>query len=483
MLDNEWNFWTGRRTSSPGSRHEETAMRYMPEPFKIKMVEPIRMTTREEREGFIRDANYNAFSLAADNVYIDLQTDSGTGAMSDAQWASMMRGDESYSGGRSYFRLLEAGKEIFGYDYIQPVHQGRAAEKVLFPLLVTPGQYVISNMFFDTTRAHVGLAGGRAIDCVCPEGLDSGAYFDFKGNMDVPGLEALIAEHGAENVAAIVMTITNNSVGGQPVSMANMRETARVAREHGIRIVIDAARYAENAFFIKEREPEFKDATPIEITREMFSYGDVFTMSAKKDALVNMGGLLAVRDDHELIEAIKTRVISFEGYLTYGGLSGRDLEALTTGMYEGLDHDYLRYRVGQMQYLADRLTAYGIPFQNPVGGHAVFVDAGKMLPHIPYDQFPGQALVVELYLEAGIRTCDIGSYLMDRDPETGEQLQAPFEFTRLAVPRRVYTQAHLDVVADALAAVQERAASVKGYQITWEPKVLRHFTSHLKPID
>lgn len=458
-------------------------MRYMPEPFKIKMVEPIRMTTREEREGFIRDANYNAFALSADNVYIDLQTDSGTGAMSDAQWSSMMRGDESYSGGRSYFRLLEAGKEIFGYDYIQPVHQGRAAEKVLFPLIVTPGQYVISNMFFDTTRAHVGLAGGRAIDCVCPEGLDSGAYFDFKGNMDVPRLESLIEQHGAENVAAIVMTITNNSVGGQPVSMANMRETARVAREHGILVVIDAARYAENAFFIKEREPEFKDATPIEITREMFSYGDVFTMSAKKDALVNMGGLLAVREDEALTEAIKTRVISFEGYLTYGGLSGRDLEALATGLYEGLDHDYLSYRVGQMQYLADRLTEYGIPFQNPVGGHAVFVDAGKMLPHIPFDQFPGQALVVELYLEAGIRTCDIGSYLMDRDPETGEQLRAPFEFTRLAVPRRVYTQAHLDVVADALKAVQDRAESVKGYQITWEPKVLRHFTSHLKPVD
>lgn len=459
-------------------------MRYMPEPFKIKMVEPIRMTTRAEREGFIRDAHYNAFSLSAEDVYIDLQTDSGTGAMSDAQWSSVMRGDESYSGGRSYYRLLEAGKEIFGYDYIQPVHQGRAAEKVLFPLLVTrPGQYVISNMFFDTTRAHVGLAGGRAIDCVCPEGLDSGTYYDFKGNMDVARLESLITEHGAENVAAIVMTITNNSVGGQPVSMANMRETAEVARRHGITIVIDAARYAENAYFIKEREPEYRDRTTIEITREMFSYGDVFTMSAKKDALVNMGGLLAVREDQALIEAIKTRVISFEGYLTYGGLSGRDLEAMTTGMYEGLDVDYLRYRVGQMQYLAGRLEDYGIPFQNPVGGHAVFVDAGKLLPHIPYHQFPGQALVVELYLEAGIRSCDIGSYLMDRDPETGEQLQAPFEFTRLAVPRRVYTQAHLDVVADALLAIKERAETVKGYQITWEPKVLRHFTSHLKPVD
>lgn len=459
-------------------------MRYMPEPFKIKMVEPIKMTTREEREGFVRDANYNAFSLSAEDVYIDLQTDSGTGAMSDSQWSAMMRGDESYSGGRSYARLMEAGADIFGYDYIQPVHQGRAAEKILFPLLVTaPGQYVISNMFFDTTRAHVGLAGGRAIDCVCPEGLDSATYYDFKGNMDVARLESLITEYGASNVAAIVMTITNNSVGGQPVSMANMRETARVAKEHGILVVIDAARYAENAYFIKEREAEFADASPIEITREMFSYADVFTMSAKKDALVNMGGLLAVRHDEALTERIKSSVIAFEGYLSYGGLAGRDLEALATGMYEGLDHNYLRYRVGQMQYLADRLTEYGIPFQNPVGGHAVFVDAGKMLPHIPYYEFPGQALTIELYLEAGIRACDIGSYLMDRDPETGEQQRAPFEFTRLAIPRRVYTQAHLDVIADALKAVQDRAADVKGYQITWEPKVLRHFTSHLKPID
>ena len=458
-------------------------MRYMPEPFKIKMVEPIKITTREQREGFVRDAHYNAFSLQAEDVYIDLQTDSGTGAMSDSQWSAMMRGDESYSGGRSYAKLMAAGADIFGYDYIQPVHQGRAAEKILFPLIVTPGQYVISNMFFDTTRAHVGLAGGRAVDCVCPEGLDSATYFDFKGNMDVARLESLIAEHGAENVAAIVMTITNNSVGGQPVSMANMRETSRVARENGIMLVIDAARYAENAYFIKEREAEFKGSTPLEITREMFSYGDVFTMSAKKDALVNMGGLLAVREDHGLIERVKSSVIAFEGYLSYGGLAGRDLEALATGMYEGLDHDYLSYRVGQMQYLADRLTEYGIPFQNPVGGHAVFVDAGKLLPHIPYYEFPGQALTIELYLEAGIRACDIGSYLMDRDPETGEQQRAPFEFTRLAIPRRVYTQAHLDVVADALKAVKDRASEVKGYTITWEPKVLRHFTSHLKPVD
>lgn len=436
-------------------------MRYVPEPFKIKMVEPIKKTTREEREGFIRNANYNCFALSAEDVYIDLHIDSGTGAMSDYQQAAVMRGDESRSGGRSYYKLLDACKDIFGNEYIQPVHDGRAAEKILFPLLVTtPGQYVISNMFFDTTRANVGLAGGRAVDCVCPEGMDSATYYDFKGNMDVPRLESLIGEYGAENVAAIVMTITNNNVGGQPVSMANMRETAKVASEHGITVVLDAARYAENAFFIKEREAEYKDVSLIQITREMFGYADVFTMSAKK--LVNMGGLLAVREDQELIEKIKTCVIAFEGYLTYGGLSGRDLEALATGLYEGLDHDFLRYRVGQMQYLAARLTEYGVPFQNPVGGHAVFVDAGKMLPHIPWDEYPGHALAIELYVEAGIRSCDIGSHLMDRNPETGEQQQAPFEFTRLAVPRRVYTQAHLDVVADALKAIKDRAADVKG---------------------
>jgi len=463
---------------------EELPMRYVPEPFKIKMVEPIRMTTRAERETYIRAAHYNAFALSAEHVYIDLQTDSGTGAMSDAQWAASIRGDESYSGGRSYHRLMEVGAEIFGYEYVQPVHQGRAAEKILFPLLVTePGQYVISNTFFDTTRAHVGLAGGRAVDCVCPEGLDSGTHHDFKGDMDVDRLEALIAQHGAANVAAIVMTITNNSVGGQPVSMANLRATAEVARRHGITVVIDAARYAENAYFIKEREPGYRDADLIAITREMFSYGDVFTMSAKKDALVNMGGLLAVREDPGLIEAIKTRVISYEGYLTYGGLSGRDLEALATGLHEGLDLDHLRYRVGQVQYLGARLAERGIPFQSPVGGHAVFVDAGRLLPHIPYDEFPGQALAVELYLEAGIRACDVGSFLLDRDPETGEQQRAPFEFTRLAVPRRVYTQAHLDVVADALGEIRDRASSVKGYRITWEPTVLRHFTAHLEPVD
>ncbi len=458
-------------------------MRYLPEPFKIKMVEPMRMTTEAQRRERIAAAHYNAFGLASDDVYIDLQTDSGTGAMSDAQWAAMLTGDESYSGGRSYYQLIESGKEIFGYEYIQPVHQGRAAEKVIFPLLVThPGMTVVANTFFDTTRAHVGLAGGRAVDCVCPEGLDSAAYYDFKGNMDVAGLEAIIAQVGADEVAGVVMTITNNTVGGQPVSMANMKATAEVCRRHGLPLIIDAARFAENAFFIKEREAGYQDVSTEQITREFFSYADAFAMSAKKDAIVNMGGLLAVREDAKLIADIKSSVIPYEGYLTYGGLSGRDLAALSVGIHEGLDYEYLRYRVGQVQYLGDRLTKEGIPFQNPPGGHAIFVDAGRLFPHIPYHQFPGQALAVELYIEAGIRSCDIGSYLLDRDPVTGAQLQAPFEFTRLAIPRRVYTQAHLDVVADALVAIAHRAGDVRGYEITWEPRVLRHFTSHLRPI-
>jgi tryptophanase len=457
--------------------------KYVAEPFKIKMVEPIRMTTAEERAKYLEEANYNMFGISADNVYIDLLTDSGTGAMSQNQWAGVMIGDEAYSGGKSYFKLTEAGKDVFGYDYIQPVHQGRAAEKVLMPVLVKEGQYVISNMFFDTTRAHVGLAGGIAVDCVCDEGLDSGKYFDFKGNMNTGKLEELIQEYKAENVAAIVMTITNNSIGGQPVSIANMKETYRIAQKYGIIVVIDAARFAENAFFVKEREEGYQDKSIIEITRETFSYADAFAMSAKKDAIVNMGGLLGVKNNPELVEAVKANVIPYEGYVTYGGLSGRDLEALAIGLREGLDYDYLKYRIGQMEYLADKLTEYGIPFQNPVGGHAVFVDAGKLLPHIPYHQFPGHTLACQLYLEAGIRTCDIGSYLLDPDPRTGEQLQAPFEFCRLAIPRRVYTQAHLDVVCEALKAIKERAASVKGYEIIWQTKVLRHFTSKLKPVE
>jgi tryptophanase len=457
-------------------------MKYIPEPFKIKMVEPIAMTSREERANILARAHYNMFGLPAESVYIDLLTDSGTGAMSDAQWAAVMRGDEAYSGGRSYMHLMDVAGSIFGYSYIQPVHQGRAAEKVLMPLLVSrPGQLVVANTFFDTTRAHVGLAGGRPVDNVCSEGLDSAKVAPFKGNMDVAGLEKLIAEHG-DDIAAIVMTVTNNSVGGQPVSLQNMRETYEVAHKYAIPVCLDAARYAENAYFIHEREEGCQDRSLRDIVAEMFRYGDMFVMSAKKDAIVNMGGLLGVREDGELAEKVKSNVISFEGYLTYGGLAGRDLEALAVGLEEGLDMDWQRYRVGQIQYLGDQLEEAGVPFQSPVGGHAVFIDAGRMLPHLEWKQYPGHALATQLYLDAGIRSCDIGSYLMDRDPITHEEQQAPFEFTRLAVPRRVYTQSHMDVVAEAVTKIAREPEKVPGYRITWEPPVLRHFTSRLEPI-
>ncbi len=458
------------------------AIKYIAEPFRIKMVEPIKMLTREEREQSIKEANYNLFSLKGEDVYIDLLTDSGTNAMSDRQWAGVMIGDEAYAGGKSYYRLVEAGQDIFGYEYIQPVHQGRAAEKVLFGLLMGPGKYSISNMHFDTTRAHVELAGARAIDCVIEEAGDPTLRIPFKGNMDVEKLERLINEYGKENIGLVVMTITNNSAGGQPVSIQNMRDVAAICKKYGIKLNIDAARYAENAYFIKQREEEFKDSSIKDIIKEMFSYADMFTMSAKKDAIVNMGGLLGIKEDKELFQKAKGNTISFEGFITYGGLSGRDLESLALGLYEGLDEDYLKYRIGQMEYLAARLDDAGIAYQSPVGGHGVFVDAKVMFPHIPYNEFPGQALAVELYKEAGIRTCDIGSYMLGNDPDTGEQLHSEFEFTRLAIPRRVYTQAHLDIMADALIAIKARASEVEGYRITWEPPVLRHFQASLEPV-
>lgn len=459
------------------------AIKYVPEPFRIKMVERIKMLTREERIEKIKEAKYNLFNLKAEDVYIDLLTDSGTNAMSDYQWAGIMRGDEAYAGGRSYFNLVENAQEIFGYKYIQPVHQGRAAEKVLFPLMLTEGKIAISNMFFDTTRAHVELAGARAVDCVVKEAGNPSVRAPFKGNMDVERLEKLINEHGKEKVGLIVMTITNNSAGGQPVSVKNIREVSVIAKKYGIPLCIDAARYAENAYFIKQREEEFKNKSIKEIIKEVFSYADAFTMSAKKDAIVNMGGLIGIKESAELYQKIKANTICFEGFTTYGGLSGRELESLAIGLTEGLDENYLRYRIGQIEYLASILDDHGIAYQAPVGGHGLFIDAQAMFLHIPYNEFPGQALAIELYIEAGIRSCDIGSYMLGNDPDTKEQLKSEFEFTRLAIPRRVYTQAHFDIMADALIEIKKRAASINGYRITWEPPVLRHFQASLEPIN
>jgi len=459
-------------------------VKYIPEPFRIKMVERIKMLTREERTEIIKEAKYNMFDLSGKDVYIDLLTDSGTNAMSDDQWSGIMRGDEAYAGSSSYYQLVDAGKDIFDYDFIQPVHQGRAGEKVLFPILLSKGKFAISNMFFDTTRAHVELAGARAIDCVVAEAKNPSIRAPFKGNMDVAKLEKLIEKLGAENVGLVVMTITNNSAGGQPVSMANMRAVSEICKRYHIPLNIDAARYAENAFFLKQREEECKDMSIKEIVSKFFSYGDMFTMSAKKDSIVNIGGLIGVKDGNSpIILKIKANCISFEGFYTYGGLSGRDLETLAIGLYEGIDENYLRYRIGQMEYLAGKLDEAGIAYQSPVGGHGVFVDAAAFFPHIPYNEFPGQVLAIELYKEAGIRTCDIGSFMLGNDPDTGVQLRSEFEFTRLAIPRRVYTQAHIDIMADALIAVKQRASEIKrGYRITWEPPVLRHFQASLEPI-
>lgn len=448
------------------------------------MVEPIKMLTRSEREAKIAEAKYNMFSLSSEDCYIDLLTDSGTNAMSTDQWAGIIKGDESYAGASSYYKLMNAGKDIFGYEYIQPVHQGRAAEKVLFPLFLNKGKVSISNMFFDTTRAHVELAGARALDCVVEIAKNPAHRAPFKGNMDVERMEKLIKEYGPENVGLVVMTITNNSAGGQPVSMQNIREVSNICKKYNIPLDIDAARFSENAYFIKRDEAGYEDKTIKEIIREMFSYADMFTMSAKKDTIVNMGGIIGVKNnDSDLILKIKANCISYEGFFTYGGLAGRDLEALSIGLYEGIDEDFLRYRISQVEYLASRLDDAGIAYQSPAGGHGVFVDAAAMFPEVPYYEYPGQVLAIELYKEAGIRTCDIGSFMLGNDPDTKKQLKADFEFTRFAIPRRVYTQAHIDVMADALIDIKKRAGNIKrGYRITWEPPILRHFQASLEPI-
>ena len=443
------------------------------EPFRIKSVEPIRWTTRQEREQLLRAAHYNLFLLPAADVLIDLLTDSGTGAMSTHQWAAVMEGDESYAGSKSFDRFRVSVQDIFGYRHVIPTHQGRAAERILFGITCKKGDVVPNNTHFDTTRANVEFAGAEAVDLVIPEGRESQTKHPFKGNMDVAALRALIDRVGRERIPLVMLTVTNNSGGGQPVSMDNIMHVSALCREHKIPLYFDACRFAENAYFIKLREQGYESNSPKEIAQKMFSYGDGCTMSAKKDGMANIGGFLCTNDDL-LAQQEKDLLILIEGYPTYGGLAGRDLEAIAVGVQEALEEDYLRYRIASTAYLGDHIAAQGVPIVQPPGGHAIYLDARVFLPHIPIAQFPGVALAAELYLEGGIRSVEIGSLMFGKS--------AKMDLVRLAIPRRVYTQSHIDYVVEIILEVWRKRGSIRGLNLVYESPFLRHFTARLEPV-
>jgi len=452
------------------------------EPYRIKVVEPIKMTTRSQRERILKEAHYNIFNIRAEDVYIDLLTDSGTSAMSQNQWAGMMLGDEAYAGCRNWFHLQETIREITGHKYVLPTHQGRPAENILMMIHVQPGLSALGNMFFDTTQAHVKTKGGIPRNLVIEEGLDSQSDHPFKGNVDIDKLEEYIKRVGPEQVALIHVTVTCNSNGGQPVSMANLRAVREVADKYGLPFYLDAARFAENAFFIKMREPGYADKSLKEIAREMFSYADGCTMSAKKDALVNIGGFLTLNDEEKFRRA-QQLLILLEGFVTYGGLAGRDLEAMARGLKEALDESYMASRVRQVHYLGNQLLEAGVPVFKPIGGHCVLLDMKRFLPHIPQDEFPSEAFCAELYLDSGTRAVGLGQLAFGGvDKETGQTIYAPLEVVRMAIPRRVYTDNHMRVVAKSVIRIYERRDTVKGMKITWAPEVLRHFSAHLAPL-
>lgn len=457
-------------------------MKTIIEPFRIKVVEPIRMTTPQERTVLLQQAGYNVFLLRSEDVLLDLLTDSGTSAMSAEQWAGIMRGDESYAGSPSYYRFEDAVKEVFGFEQVIPAHQGRAAERILFQTLCGPGDIVPSNTHFDTTRANVEAVGATPVDLPVPEGLRPSDPAPFKGNLDAGRLEALIEDEGPDRIPLVMLTLTNNSGGGQPVSMANIQAVAGVCRAHGIPLYMDACRFAENAYLIRLREEGYADRPVAEIAREIFSWADGCTMSAKKDGLANIGGFVATNDP-ELARKQRNMLILTEGFPTYGGLAGRDLEAIAIGLREVLHEDYLEYRLASVRYLGERIAAGGVPIVQPPGGHAIYIDAAAFLPHVPPLELPGQTLVAELYLEGGIRGVEVGTVMFGRrDPETGEETPAPMELVRLALPRRVYTQSHVDFMVEAILDLARRKEKVGGFQFTYQADVLRHFTATFEPL-
>jgi tryptophanase len=456
-------------------------MKTIIEPFKIKSVEQIRFTTKEERKKIIENAGYNPFLIHADDVLIDLLTDSGTAAMSSDQWAGIMRGDESYAGARSFYVFENAVKKITGDKFIIPTHQGRAAEKILFSILGGPGKYFASNTFFDTTRANVEFSGSEAHDFLCDVGKHPERRAPFKGNMDVDALETFIKKFGKENIPLVVLTVTNNSGGGQPVSMKNIKDVKDVCKKYGIPLFLDACRFAENAYFIKMREEGYADKSVLEIVKEMFSYADGSTMSAKKDALVNIGGWLSLNDE-ELAMKCRNLLIVTEGFTTYGGLAGRDLEAIAQGLEEVVDEHYLKYRIRSTEYLGEKLIDAGVPIIEPPGGHAVYIDAKRFLPHIKPEEYPGQSIVCGLYIEGGVRTVEIGSVMFGKYDNDGKLIPSLMELVRLAIPRRVYTQSHVDYVSEVVIEVFKNRDKLKGYKIIYEAPMLRHFTAKFKPI-
>jgi tyrosine phenol-lyase len=451
------------------------------EPFRIKTVEPIRQTTREQREALLEAAGYNLFLIASDDILIDLLTDSGTNAMSTEQWAAMMRGDESYAGSPSFLRFRHAVESIMGFKHVIPTHQGRAAERILFSVMCKRGDIVPNNTHFDTTRANCEFVGAEALDLPSPESLETSRQHPFKGGMDTRRLAELIERVGAERIPLVMLTVTNNSGGGQPVSMANIKAVKQICAGHGIPLYVDACRFAENAYFIKLREPGYAEKTPREIAREMFSYADGCTMSAKKDAIVNIGGFLCTNDD-TVAQAEKNLLILTEGFPTYGGLAGRDLEAIAVGLNEGLEEDYLEYRIASTAYLGNHIAAEGVPIVQPPGGHAVYIDARAFLPHVPPAQFPGVALAAELYVAGGIRSVEIGTLMVGKRDEHGAEQAAPMDLLRLAIPRRVYTQSHIDYVVEIILEVWRRRDRIRGLELTYQAPFLRHFTARFRRV-